>query len=347
MTLEKKLFIADIQDNQEVDDLFLVKTARLSETRAGKPFLTLELMDRTGEVLARVWDNAERLAPLCPGGAVVMISGRAQSYKGALQLNVTGIESVTVEGADWGLFLPATSADIEAMAAEVIGLIKKIEDKNIRKLLQAIVKDQDLWSAFLTAPAAKSMHHAYIGGLLEHTLGLCRLACSVCLLYPALNKSLLLAGAILHDLGKIKEFSFDVPPFDYSEQGRLLGHMTIALEIIQQKLSGLRDFPERTATMIKHLVLSHHGSHEFGSPTLPMIREAFVLNFIDDLDAKMNYLDRLSRQAPVGEYQITEYQRNLERFLFVTAHSAQAEENLDSDPDQAVDQGQRQPSLWG
>lgn len=347
MTLEKNIFVADIQDNQEVKDLFLVKTARLSETRAGKPFITLELMDRSGEVLGRVWDNAERLAPVCPAGAVVMVSGRAQLYKGALQLSVTGVESVTVAGADWGLFLPATSGDIEAMEAELIALIKKIEDKNIRSLLQAIVKDQDLWTAFRTAPAAKTMHHAYIGGLLEHTLGLCRLAGAVCALYPTLNHSLLLAGAILHDLGKIREFSFDTPPFDYSEQGRLLGHMTIALEIIQQKMSGLRDFPERMATMIKHLVISHHGSHEFGSPTLPMIREAFVLNFLDDLDAKMNYLDRLSRQAPTGEYQFTEYQRNLERFLFVTGHPAQVENRTEAEPEQAGNQGGRQPSLWG
>ncbi|MBA3013696.1 MAG: HD domain-containing protein [Proteobacteria bacterium] len=346
MTLEKNLFVTDIQDNQEVKGLFLVKMARLSETKAGKPFLTLELMDRTGEILGRVWDNAERLASVCPGGSVVMISGRAQSYKGVLQLSVNGVEGIIVEGADWGLFIPATSADIEVMAAELIALIKKIEDKDIRRLLQAIVKDQPLWAAFRTAPAAKTMHHAYIGGLLEHTLGLCRLACSVCVLYPALNKSLLLAGAILHDLGKIKEFSFDVPPFDYSEQGRLLGHMTIALDIIQQKLSGLRDFPERTATMIKHLVVSHHGSHEFGSPVLPMIREAFVLNFLDDLDAKMNYLDRLSSQTPVGEYQFTEYQRNMARFLFVTGHPAQSDERSESETVQ-TEEGQRQPSLWG
>lgn len=348
MTLEKTLFIAEIQDNQEVKDCFLVKTARLSETKAGKPFLTLELMDRTGEVLARVWDHAERLVPLCPAGAVVMVSGRAQSYKGALQLSVSGVEAVTADGAEWGLFLPATSADIEAMAAELVALIKKIEDKDIRQLLQAVVKDQELWTAFCAAPAAKAMHHAYIGGLLEHTLGLCRLAVAVCALYPALNRSLLLAGAVLHDLGKIKEFSFATPPFDYSEQGRLLGHMVIALDMIQQKISGLRDFPERTATMLKHLVISHHGCHEFGSPALPMVREAFVLNFLDDLDAKMNYLDRLSRQTPAGEYQWTEYQRTLERFLFVTGHPAQGEASSAIEPEEhAIDLGQRQPSLWG
>ena len=179
------------------------------------------------------------------------------------------------------------------------------------------------------------MHHAYIGGLLEHSLGICRLADRVCALYPTIDRSLLIAGSILHDLGKVREFSFAVPPFDYSDQGRLLGHMVISLEILQEKLATLRDFPERTAMMIKHLVISHHGRYEFGSPALPMIREAFVLNFIDDLDAKMNYLDRLSRQAVPAEYQWTEYQRTMERFLFVTGHKADDEA------------GERQPSLWG
>jgi len=347
MTLEKKQFAADIQDNQEVKDLFLVKTARLAETKAGKPFLTLDLMDRTGEVVGRVWDNAERLAPLCPAGAVVLLSGRAQLYKGVVQLSVTALEAVTIGGADWAFFLPATSADIVSMEAELVALVKTVDDKDIRRLLLAVVKDQALWAAFRTAPAAKTMHHAYIGGLLEHTLGLCRLAVAVCRLYPALNRSLLLAGAVLHDLGKVREFSFDVPPFDYSEQGRLLGHMVIALELIQLKVAGLQDFPERTATMVKHLVISHHGCHEFGSPAVPMIREAFVLNFLDDLDAKMNYFDRLSRQAPAGDYQWTEYQRSLERFLFVTGHPAQGSGPSPCEPGPAGEQGQRQPSLWG
>jgi 3'-5' exoribonuclease len=347
MPLHKDLFVADIQDNQEVRTLFLVKSMRLAETKAGKPFLSLELMDRSGELVARVWDDAERLAPRCPAGAVVAVSGLAQLYKGALQLKVTALEQVAAEGPDWALFLPTTPYDIEAMAAEIIVLVKGLADQDIRRLLMAVVKDQPLWQAFTTAPAAKHMHHAYIGGLLEHSLGICRLADRVAALYPALDRSLLIAGAILHDLGKVREFSFSVPPFDYSDQGRLLGHMVISLEIIQAKLAGLRDFPEQTAMMIKHLVVSHHGRHEFGSPTLPMTREAFVLNLIDDLDAKMNYLDRLSRPVDPDRYQWTEYQRTLERFLFVTGHAAQPLGGNDADADPDDEGAKRQPSLWG
>jgi len=346
MTVEKALFVSDIKDNQEVNSLFLVKTMRLSETRVGKPFLALDLMDRTGELVGRVWDGAERLAVQCPAGSVVRVTGQAQVYKGALQLKITELEKVAAEDVDWTHFLPTTPYDIEAMADEVIVLIKGLPDKEIQRLLMSVVKDHPLWKAFTTAPAAKSMHHAYIGGLLEHSLGICRLADRVCALYPSINRSLLIAGAILHDLGKVREFSFAVPPFDYSDQGRLLGHMVISLEILQEKLAALRDFPERTAMMIKHLVISHHGRYEFGSPALPMIREAFVLNFIDDLDAKMNYLDRLSRQVAPTDYQWTEYQRTMERFMFVTGHAAQADG--ENGPGSASDDeaGQRQPSLW-
>ncbi len=347
MTLEKALFVSDIQDNQEVRDLFLVKTMRLAETKVGKPFLALELMDRSGELVARVWDDAERLAVSCRAGSVVRATGQAQVYKGALQLKITDLTKVEVEGADWALFLPTTPCDIEAMAAEVITVIRGVEDTDVRRLLMAVVKDHALWEAFTTAPAAKTMHHAYIGGLLEHSLGLCRLAERISALYPAIDRSLLIAGALLHDLGKVKEFSFAVPPFDYSDQGRLLGHMVISLEIIQEKLSGLSDFPERTAMMIKHLVISHHGRYEFGSPALPMIREAFVLNFIDDLDAKMNYLDRLSRQLAPAEYQWTDYQRTLERFLFVTGHAAQGDTPRAPAPEGDDEVADRQPSLWG
>ena len=347
MTLQKDLFVADIQDNQEIRAPFLVKTMRLSETKVGKPFLSLELMDRTGELVARVWDGAERLAPLCPAGAVVLVNGQAQVYKGALQLKVTGLEKIVVEGPEWGLFLPTTPGDIEAMATELIALIKGLGDKEIKRLLMAVVKDQPLWQAFTTAPAAKTMHHAYIGGLLEHTLGICRLADRVAALYPSIDRSLLIAGAILHDFGKVKEFSFEVPPFDYSDQGRLLGHMVISLEIMQAKLAGLKEFPERTAMMLKHLVISHHGRYEFGSPALPMTREAFVLNLIDDLDAKMNYLDRLSKGVDPERYQWTEYQRTMERFMFVTGHAAQLSESAGDEPGREGEADQRQPSLWG
>ena len=353
MPLKKDLFAAEIKDGQEFCSPFLVKTARMADTKQGKPFLTLELMDRSGELVARVWDDAERLSSICPPGAVLQVTGTALSYKGALQLKVSALERVEVASEDWGLFVPAAPGDHRRLAEELVGLFREVADPDLRRLLLAVAGDQTLWRDFCTAPAAKSMHHAYLGGLLEHTLGVCRLAERVCGLYPGLDRSLLLAGAALHDLGKIREFSFAVPPFDYSDQGRLLGHMVIGLELIGEKIAALAGFSEPVATRLKHLIVSHHGCHEFGSPALPMIREAFVLNFIDDLDAKMNYLDRLSRQAQPGQYQWTDYQRVMERYLFVTGHPAQVEGQSEPEPEpegaaspQEATAG-RQPSLWG
>jgi len=347
MAVGKDIFVCDIKDKDDVDSLFLVKTMRLSETKVGKPFLALELMDRTGEVIARGWDGADRLAAQCPTGSVVRVLGQAQVYKGSLQLKVTDVAKVDIKVIDWSRFLPTTPCDIGAMAEEILTLIADLPDHDIQRLLLAVVGDQPLWKSFQSAPAAKSMHHAYIGGLLEHSLGICRLAERVCGLYPSIDRSLLIAGTLFHDLGKVREFSFAVPPFDYSDQGRLLGHMVISLEILQEKLVALAPFPERTAMMIKHLIISHHGRYEFGSPALPMIREAFVLNFLDDLDSKMNYLDRLSRQAPAAEYQWTEYQRTMERFLFVTGPTSPLTtvDELGNGSDDEL--GERQASLWG
>jgi len=218
---------------------------------------------------------------------------------------------------DVALFLPATAQDVEKMFEEMRSLFGTIGDRDFRQLLDAFLDDASFCARFKKAPAAKNMHHAYLGGLLEHTLAVCRLVNAVCPLYPALDRDLLLAGAVLHDAGKIEEFSYETLPFNYSDRGRLEGHMVLCVQMIQEKIRLLPSFPEEKATLLKHLVLSHHGRHEFGAPTLPMTLEAFVLNLVDDLDAKINYIGRLSNQFPDDNYQWTDYQRTLERFLFI------------------------------
>lgn len=344
----KGCFVKDIQDNQSIEGVFLVKEMSLSETKAGKPFLTLTLMDKSGEITARVWDNAERLKEKCQAGEIITLSGMAQSYKGSLQLNVKGLQKYE-QTADMGQFLPSASGDPQEMIAELKKYAMSIDDVFLKQLLSLFFKDANFVHEFSHAPAAKHMHHAYIGGLLEHTLGLTRLADEVTVLYPSIDRSLLLCGTVLHDIGKIKEFSFAAPPFDYSDQGRLVGHMVLAIEMINEKIAAIADFPGALAFRLKHLILSHHGRHEFGSPTLPMIREAFVLNFLDDLDAKINYIDRLCSQVEGEGYQWTPFQRTLERFLFVPGHAGQ----MVSDDDEALgktdgkeEESTRQPSLW-
>ncbi|MDH5298590.1 MAG: HDIG domain-containing protein, partial [Desulfobulbaceae bacterium] len=282
-----------------------------------------------------------------PAGGIVRLSGQAQSFKGTLQLKITSLAAVPAEEVDIARFLPACPGDIPAMAAELRRLAKSVDNPFLRELLFAFFQNRKFFEQFKKAPAAKGMHHAYIGGLLEHTLAATRLAEAVCTLYPTLDRSLLMAGAMLHDIGKVEEFSFATHPFDYSDAGRLMGHMVLGVEMVQKRLDAIPHFPKELAIRIKHLILSHHGRHEFGSPTVPMMGEAFVLNFLDDLDAKINYVDRLSSQMQAEGYQWTDYQRTMERFLYVQGHPdrtvpaiAAPEENSAPEVDP------RQRSLW-
>ena len=318
--VEKKVFIKDIKEDQLVEDLFLVKEANRAETRSGKPYLIVTVMDRTGEIGGRLWENVDRFMPVCGVGNIVLLRGRAQSYKGTLQLKIDTVSAVKKDkdrGWQPGDFLPATVGDIPAMAKEVMAYAKSVSEPNLKNLLLTIFKNKTFFAAFQQAPAAKRMHHAYYGGLLEHTLAVTRLADTMAGLYPMIDRSLLIAGALLHDIGKTEEFSFDRYPFDYTDKGRLVGHLVLGAEMMLDYIKGLDDFPPELATRLQHLILSHHGRHEFGSPCLPMTLEAFILNFIDDVDAKINYLDRLGSQSDEPGYRWTDFQKTLERFLYV------------------------------
>ncbi|HSR36040.1 MAG TPA: HD domain-containing protein [Desulfurivibrionaceae bacterium] len=309
--------IKEIRDGQSVEGRYLVKEMNRSETKAGKPYLMLTVMDATGELAGRIWENAEQLAAECPTGAVIRLTGKAESYKGVMQLRIDTAQRVDPATVDPAEFLPTTPGDIKAMTRELKAIADGVENPFLRELLLGFLEDRKFMAAFKAAPAAKAMHHAYVGGLLEHTLAIARLANQVCALYPALDRSLLLAGVLLHDIGKIKEFDTAKIPADYSDAGRLVGHMVLGIGMIDERIGTIKGFPAELAARLKHLVLSHHGSHEFGSPVLPMMIEAFVLHFLDNLDAKIAYFDRLGSQAQGEGYQWSDYQRNLERFLYL------------------------------
>ena len=326
--------IKEIKDGQAVQDIFLVKEMSKGETKAGKPYLMLTLMDATGELPCRVWDNADRLMEQCPTGAIIAVTGQAQAYKNILQLKVDTLKRVAEDEVDLSLFVPSTSGDISLMSKELLKIVGSVENPFLKKLLLSFFGKKDLMRDFTKAPAAKAMHHAYVGGLLEHTLAVARLAEQICPLYPLLDRSLLITGALLHDIGKLEEFDFSRYPADYSDSGRLVGHMVLGIEMMQEKISDIAGFPKELAVQLKHLILSHHGRHEFGSPSLPMMTEAFVLNFLDDLDAKVNYMGKLAERVDGEDYQWTDYQRNLERFLFVKGHqSNDLPQTSDQDPD--------------
>jgi len=337
MTAEKTTFVNRIKEGQPVEDIFMVKDMGRAETRSGKPYLTLTLMDRTGEIGARLWENADKFVGACEPGSLVQASGQAQAYRGILQLKIDKVLPVDKKAADIELFLQASKKNIAEMAREITTMAHSVREVFCRKLLLAFLADSSFFAEFQQAPAAKSMHHAYLGGLLEHTLAVAHLAGQVADSYPTLDRDLLMTGALLHDIGKTREFSYETFPFEYTVRGRLVGHLVIGVEMVQDKIKTIPGFPEDLATRLQHLLLSHHGRYEFGSPALPMLSEAFVLNFLDDLDAKLNFLNRLEEQAPGPGYQWTDFQRTLERFLYVNGRPHSEAETPDQVEQQATE----------
>jgi 3'-5' exoribonuclease len=310
-----KVFVADIQSDQEVAGVFIVADKQLRTARNGKPFLTLRLADRTGEIVGRVWDRASELNDTIAARSVVLVRARSETFRDEMQLQVREVQPVALEEVDGADFLPVCPRDVQQLWEHFKQLCGQVKRRPLQKLLAAISSDTELMERFRRAPAAKSMHHAYLGGLLEHTVGVAELVLKISEQYPDLDRDLLVAGAMLHDLGKIREFVYDLY-IDYSHEGRLLGHMIQGLAILDEKMRGLKAFPEEEALLLKHLVLSHHGETEFGAVKLPMTREAFALHYADDLDAKMNSLTRILAESKGGDEAWTTYQPLFERFFF-------------------------------
>lgn len=331
--MRKNRFIAEFSEGERVDDLFLVKAAKLAETRAGKPCLFLDLIDKTGEIGGPVWENAEETADFCQPGSFLHLKGQVQSYRDKLQLRIEELNPVSRDTVAMADFTVSSRHDLAEMATEIQKIIASVENSWVRKLLQRFFKKGEIWERFQTAPAAKGIHHAYVGGLLEHCLSMARIADMLCRHYPGVNRSILLAGVMFHDLGKIDELKDQTGVVDYTSAGRLKGHLVMGSEMVAEEAAKIADFPEDVLVHIQHLILSHHGRLEFGSPTVPMTPEAFLLSFIDDLDSKMNLIEQLRHKQNGDGPGWTEYQRSLERFLYLSPLREKPEiEEADSEP---------------
>lgn len=337
----KNLFIKELKEGDRFEDLFLVKNVKLGETRAGKPYLVLTVMDKSGEVSGPVWDNVLPLQKVCVAGEVVQVTGTVQSYRDALQLRIDGINQVSQAEIDLGHFYPASPRNIREMADELQDLVQSVSNSFLKKLLNHFFKKSDYWPNFQEAPAAKGIHHAYIGGLLEHSLSVARVADFLAKHYEGVDRSLLIAGALLHDIGKLEELKMESGLVEYTVRGRLKGHLVIGSEMVAQAAAEIRDFPEDLLEQLQHLVLSHHGRQEFGSPAVPMTVEAFMLSFLDDLDAKMNITEQLRRKMDNKELSWTDYQRSLERHLYLGGFEGKESEGKVSQTNSS-----RQPSLF-
>ena len=306
------LWIKEIQEDEKVSGCYLVKEKRVLKTRNGKPFLNLTLADRTGEIPAKVWDRAETLSSLFQKGDIVQVVGHAGSYRDQIQLTVSELDPLK-EKPDPEIFLESTTEDPSEMMRSLRQILKGVQDINLKGLVDSFLGDRKFMTRFKKAPAAKSFHHSYLGGLLEHTLSVCQMAIQVAAHYPQLNRDLLITSAFLHDIGKIKELGYDLQ-IDYTDEGRLVGHVVLSMTMVDEKLRDLNAFPEALAIRLRHLILSHHGQYDFGSPKEPKFLEAFALNLIDDLDAKINGLSRfMERDRNEGAW--TEFNRMFGKYF--------------------------------
>jgi 3'-5' exoribonuclease len=282
--------LAKLDENQPIEAHYLVLSKQQRTTRTAKPYLSLILGDNSGQIEARVWDPTDgRIASDFGKGDVIKVRAAVSKFEGVLQLKVERLRKLAATEFDRTDLLPATTYDINELWEKLELAVASFAEPDLQRLVTAVLADPAIREAFREAPAAKQLHHAWLGGLLEHVVSLIGLADRVVPHYPMLMRDLVLTGIILHDIGKIHELAW-ATGFEYTLEGQLLGHIQIGSAMVEKTIDGLPDFPPRLKTLVLHMILSHHGKLEFGSPKLPMIPEALMLNFLDDMDAKMQTL---------------------------------------------------------
>lgn len=326
----------------------LLAKSQILSTKAGKPYGSLTFSDADGEVAARLWDRAEELLEPLSVGQAVRVSGRVDSYGGRMQIIVNDLKPEPK--ADTSQFMQKSPVDPDELGQRLDKLLRSVKDRRLKRLLKAFFNDKQFRHDFDRAPAAKGAHHAYVHGLLEHTVCVGELALDLAGRYTELSRDLLITGALLHDIGKVKEFTLG-PPIDYTDQGRLIGHLVIGVQDLDARLAKMRSFPPELADQIRHLILSHHGQYEFGSPKKPKTPEALALHFVDDVDAKMAMLRQVASQSQNGDSNWSAYNRLLERFLYVGPRMPQAGDAPASpeppEPTEERNSREQPPGLFG
>lgn len=311
-----KAFIIDLVEGEPVTSFFLAKQVQVRQRRSGEPFLSLVLGDRTGEVAAVMWEGVEEASKQLTEGDIVKVQGILGTYQRERQLTVTRLRKALPEEIAPEDYLPRSQQDPAVLLARLREAVDSMGEPHLKKLLRDLLADETFMAPFAAAPAAKSIHHAVLGGLLEHTVsvvGLCRLLADY---YPAVDRELLLAAAILHDVGKVRELIWD-RVFDYSDAGRLLGHITLGAFLVQERIQGIPDFPEELAQRLLHCILSHHGELEWGSPRRPKTLEALILHYAEDLDGKVNLFLGFVETHPDPQHPgWTQFNKALDRYLY-------------------------------
>ena len=311
-----KTYAREIKENDHVDSIFLVKDKTFGITKTGNTYLRLKLVDRTGEMEGRIWSSTEVFNDSFNKNDFVHVRAKAVSFQERLQLNITHVEQVGEDSLDLTDFFPITDKNIDEMFRTLVEISSQVKSPHLRRLLELFWEDELFLKDFKRAPASKQLHHTRLGGLLEHSLSVAQLAIKNCTHYTGLNLDLLITCSILHDIGKVDELSYD-RSFDYSDQGRLIGHIILGIEKINEKILQVPDFPKDLSNTLKHLLISHHGQYIWGSPKKPMTLEAVMLHYLDDMDAKIDGIKQFLRtHLPEGS-KWSAYHPMLEQFFYV------------------------------
>jgi 3'-5' exoribonuclease len=323
----KDFFLSDCArfENKVIVSSFVVSTKQVKPKKSGEPYLALTLADRCGQIEAKMWDNVEDAIDAFEQDDFLKIKGLLNKYKSRFQLTIHKLRKLGDSEVDFADYLPKTTKNIDDLWRTLEEFVGSIQEIHLKTLVRSFMADPDIAAAYRSAPAAKTLHHAYIGGLLDHVVSLFRSCDLLCRNYPQVNRDLLLTGAFLHDVGKIHELSYK-RSISYTSRGHLLGHMIIELEMLQAKIARFPGFPDQLKTLLEHLIISHHGEYEFGSPKLPMFPEALMLHYLDDLDSKMESMRAHFEREAENDSSWTSYNASLGRTLLNTAKFLKKEE---------------------
>lgn len=320
----KKIFVEALTPGAVIEDEFALAEKAVLQKRDGNQYLNVVLADRTGHIKGVVWDNVQAIAAAAAAGDFVRVSGSVSEYRGTPQLVIKAMTAIGAEAVDPEDFLPATALDVDQLFERLVKLSRTFTTPWLSRLFEAFWQDEAFVAGFKKAPAAKRMHHAYIGGLLVHCLSMALLADKIAAHYNGLDRDLLIAGTILHDIGKLREFDY-ATAIDYSVEGRLLSHIVIGLEMLDAKLRRIPDVPREGANLLKHMIVSHHGEPAFGALEPPKTIEAVVLHYIDDLDSKVNAVrEFMAKEDPSQTW--TSFHRVLGRHFYMGGGDASSEE---------------------